>query len=219
MRLSYIAVLGGALFLNLVLSGQENSDWKLVKDLDNNIKVYVQQVPASQIKKVKVETVILATLSELVLLFKDAENHHNWFYMNEWSKIVEEIDEFNWRYYGYTDPPWPVSDRDFYTDVTLIQSKVDSSITLTSVTVSEFLPEVEDCVRIPYIHSVWTLIPMKNDSVQVMFELEIDIGGAIPTWLVNLAVTKGPLSTMIGLIEELKTNRYKGVKLDYIKEF
>lgn len=218
MKFSFLIILVNLLLINVVLMGQKESEWKLIKSYDNNIKVYVKKVPESKINRVKIETVIEATLSELVALLKDAENHHNWVFLNDHSEIIEEESDFKWKYYGYTDTPWPVSDRDYCTEVWLEQNDIDCSITLTSAAKPDLLPKTKDCVRIPYIYSVWTLNPIGNGSVHIRLELEVDVGGAIPIWLVNLAVTKGPLNTINGLIDELKTDKYKCCKLDYIKE-
>ncbi len=200
-----------------MLLGQDNTNWELVKNA-NEIKVYTQKLPDHQIKKVKVESVITATLSELVALFKDAENHSNWVFLNESAKIAEVTDNYNWIYYSYTDTPWPVSNRDYYTSIVLLQNDIDYSVTITSVAIPDYAPTVDGCVRICYIQSVWTLNPLGNGLVYISFELEVDPGGNIPAWLVNMAVTKGPYNTMIGLIKELKTDRYTSTKLDYINE-
>ncbi len=171
-----------------------------------------------QIKKVKVETVVVATLSQLITIFKDADNHSNWVFLSESAKIVKVIDDYNWKYYNYTDAPWPVSDRDYYTRVILHQNKIDYSVTITSVAIPDYAPEINGCVRISYIESIWVFNPIGNGSVHVSFELEVDPGGNIPAWLINLAVTKGPYNTMIGLIRELNSEKYKGINLDYIVE-
>ena len=57
-------------------AAEENdiTDWKLVKN-NNDIKAYVEEGPLSDIKSVKVETVVIANLSQLVSIIKDAENH------------------------------------------------------------------------------------------------------------------------------------------------
>ncbi len=218
MRFIYLVFLVEMLFLDVALFGQEGSDWKLVKNCDNNIKAYVKKVPGSQIKSVKVETVLEATLSELVTLIKDSEYHHNWVFLNEKASTIEETDDFNWKYYGYIGTPWPVSDRDFVTDASLTQNAVDCLVTITSVGIPEFLPEKECCVRIPYILSVWTFNPIGNGSVHASLEIEADLGGNIPLWLVNMAVTRGPVNTMNGLIKELEMGKFSNSNLEYIKE-
>ena len=178
----------------------------------------MQKSPPSQMKKVKVETVIKSTLSEIVTIIKDAKNHKNWVFFNNFAEIIDNTDELHWKYYGYTESPWPVCDRDFITCVTLCQNKIDHSITITSLALPDFLPEKEDCVRIRNLTSVWYLVPKSNGDVYTVLEIEVDIGGKIPQWLVNMAITKGPLSTMKGLIEVLNSNNYHHKKLDYIEE-
>jgi len=127
-------------FLNSLLVAQNNNNsWELVKNC-NNIKVYTQDVPNQQIKKVKVETIAKTTLSELITIFKDAENHSNWVFMSESAKIIEVINDNNWKYYSYTDTPWPVSDRDYYTNVVLHQNKIDYSVTITSIAIPDYAP-------------------------------------------------------------------------------
>ena len=196
--------------------GQKETDWKLVKS-SNGIKAYTQNQTGSKIKRVKVEALVQATLSQLISLLKDADNHKEWVYFNKSARMIEVESEYQWKYYGYSDSPWPVSDRDFITEVVLSQDSIDYSVTLISCAIPTFLPVTKDCVRIPYINSKWYLNPVGNGSVYIVFELAADIGGKIPAWLFNLAITKGPLSTMEGLIEQIET-KYKNTNLDYIKE-
>lgn len=217
MRFSYLVVLIEILFLNIVLIGQEKTNRKQVKDSDN-IKAYVQKLPSSQLKKVKVETILDATLPELVSIIKDAENHNKWVYYIERAEIIEKTDDFHWKYYGFSNPPWPVSNRDFITEVTLEQNEQDRSIIITSIAIPDYLPTTDDCVRIPYLSSIWYLVPLSNDSIFISLEIVADIGGLIPIWLVNMAITQGPLSTIKGLLKELRTNKYSHAKLDYIDE-
>lgn len=217
MRFSYLVILIEFLFINIVLLGQEKTNWKQVKESDN-IKAYVQKLHSSQLKKVKVETILDATLSELVSIIKDVDNHNNWVYYIERSEIIEKTDDFHWKYYGYSNPPWPVSNRDFITEVTLEQNEQDSSIIITSEAIPDYLPTTKGCVRIPYLSSVWYLVPLRNDSIFISLEIVADIGGLIPIWLVNMAITQGPLITIKGMLKELRTKNYSQAKLDYIEE-
>lgn len=217
MKISYLFLVINFMSPILTLEGQDVGEWRLVKESDN-IKAFVLKSPTTEINRVRVETILKTTLSELVALMKDSENHKNWVFLNEEAEIVKEISDFNWVYYGRSEAPWPISDRDFITNITLQQSPIDYTITISSYAMPDFLAENEDCVRIPYVISEWTFNPIGNGSVHLSFELEADIGGKIPKWFTNLLVTKGPLHTMSGLINELKTNKYKDVKIDYIEE-
>ena len=218
MKFSSVFFLIVPLLFSLVLQGQNDIEWRLVKNSDN-IKAYVQKGPSSQLKMVKVETVLETSLSELVAIIKDAKNHKNWVFLNETAKMLEETDEFNWKYYGITDAPWPVYDRDFVTTVTLEQSQTDYSISIISDGIPNYLIENEEMVRIHYVHSVWVFNPLGNGTVHISFVLEADPGGNIPIWLINMAVSKGPYKTVEGLIKEIESGKYKCDKLNYIEEF
>ncbi len=206
------------LTLNIVTAAQDTlPEWKLLKD-DNGIKVYTKKLPDLRIKKVKVESDAITSLSQIINLIKHAENHNNWVFMSDNARIVEEIGDFNWKYYNYSETPWPVSDRDYYTSVTLTQNKNDSAVTITSVSIPDYRPELNNCVRIPYIHSIWRLSPIQSGCIHIIFEIEVDPGGSLPAWLVNFAVGKGPYYTMSGLLDEIKNGKYKNCKLSYIAE-
>lgn len=196
---------------------QDNHEWKLVKK-SNGIEAFVKSQDDTKIKRVKVETIVTGTLSELVSIIKDAENHPQWVFMNKEAKILDTVNCYRWKYYGYSDLPWPISDRDFVTDVILNQDSIDYSITIVSTAIPEYIPELENCLRIQTVYSQWILNPLGNGEVHMSFELSIDIGGKIPVWFINMAVAKGPFHTMEGLIEQLKKSCYKDSKLDSIKE-
>jgi len=188
-----------------------------VKNSDN-IKAYVEKGPSSQLKKVKVETVVEASLSELISIIKDAGNHKEWVFMNENAEIIEDMG-CKWKYYGTTDLPWPVYNRDIVTNVSLVQDTIDYSVTIVSISNPDYLCQYEDYIRVRHLITKWTLNPIGNGTVHILFEMEIDPGGNIPIWLVNMAVSRGPLKTMEAFIEKVKENKHKCYKIDFIEEF
>lgn len=209
-------------FTNALCAVQKNEnelkDWKLVKN-DNEVKAYVEEGSINDVKSVMVETVVIASLSQLVSIIKDTDHHEDWVYMNAESDIVEVKDCCHWKYYGRTDVPWPATDRDFIVQTTLYQNPQDYSISIIGNAVSGFMDKKDDCVRIKDSRSQWTLNPLGNNMVHVSFELKVDIGGNIPNWLINLAVAKGPFKTMKGFKEIVESGRYEDAKLTFIEEY
>lgn len=193
-------------------------DWKLVKN-SNEIKAYIEEGSINDVKSVMVETVVIASLSQLVSIIKDTDHHEDWIYLNEESYIVEIKDCCHWKYYGRTDVPWPATDRDCVVQTTLQQNPQDYSITITGNAISGYMDKKDDCVRIKQSRSQWKLNPLGNNMVHISFELKADIGGNIPNWLVNMAVAKGPFKTMNGFKEIVESGRYADAKLPYIKEY
>ncbi len=219
MKLSFSLVFLLAIFFVVPASGQDTGDgWKLSKSSDR-IKAYYKKNDSSQLKRVKVETVVKASLKELVAAVKDAQNHHKWVFMNCQSEVIEESDDFNWVYSGVTDLPWPASDRDYITVVKMKQNPIDYSVEINALAAPDFIPQKEGFVRIRLIKSSWLFNPLGNGEVHIVFKMEVDPGGNIPIWLVNLAVTKGPYKTVEGLLKQVDSVKYSCSNIDYIKEF
>ena len=202
----------------LFLEAQDEYAWKLVKT-NNDIKAYVKKNPNTKIRTVRVETIAKAGLSEVVSIIKDAGNHKKWVFVNSEACILETFDDYNWIYYGISDLPWPVSDRDIITMVKFHQDTTDYSVYLNSTGVPYYLEEKEDYVRIHDVVSEWRLNPIGNGTMHITFELTLDVGGAIPKWFINLAVTKGPMQTMQGLLDMIESGEYQSCELDYIIDF
>lgn len=212
---SYIFFL--LLLFNLLspgLKGQDN-EWKFIKDNDG-IQVYSRKSDNSPIKEIKVQKVMETTLSSLVALMKDVNNHKNWTYANKKAKILEKHSEFSWIFYGYSEAPWPVQDRDMVIHSTLKQDSVTKVIKNEGECIPDYIPENEDVVRVPACHSLWTLAPLKDGKVLVSLEIKIDLGGSIPSWLINMVSTKGPYSTIKNMDEAVHKAPYKDAVLDYI---
>ncbi len=196
---------------------QDNNKWKLVKN-NNGIKAFVKNQNDTKIKRVKVEAQVEASLALLITILKDAQCHNQWVFLNEHAEIVDSVSCNEWKYYGYSALPWPLSDRDFVTDVKMTQDSVDYSVQIVSHALPDFLPEKEGYVRIPYVFSSWTLNPLGNGEVLMTFELTIDLGGKIPLWFINLAVAKGPISTMQGLSDQVEKRKCNTYSISGIKE-
>ncbi len=200
-------------FLN-IYSAQLN--WKLVKD-NEHIKAYVCKLPDSPLKVVKVETTLDASLSQLISIIRDADHHSDWVFLNDKSFILEDSDDRHWKYYGSNDLPWPITDRDFITQAHLEQDS-RGEVKIESVSLPDFIPEKEDCVRIRDLHSCWTLTPLQNGYVHITFELQIDIGGKIPAWLINMAIARGPYNSMKALRNIVDEERFADANLSYIND-
>ncbi len=201
----------------LVVLSQDKPEWKEVRESDG-IKAYVMKVPDLAQKRVKVEAVTESSLSALVSLMTDASRHKDWVYANVYAEVIEQQDDYNWVYYGRSDAPWPVSDRDVVTRVHMQQNQITKEIVFESVGEPDYIDENEDFVRIPMLHAIWRFTPLGEGKVRVSFELLLDLGGNMPGWVINLASTKGPYNSLKDFIELAQEEPCKSISLDYIKE-
>ncbi len=202
----------------VILTAQDEYAWKQVKSQDG-ITAYVKKNPDTKIRSVRVETIAAVGLLEAVSIIRDAENHYKWVYLNSEAKVLDTIDKYTWVYYGKSDLPWPVSDRDFITYANVSQDSLDYSVTLTSISAPEYMEDTDGCVRIEDVLSKWKLNPLGNGTVHITLELTVDLGGTIPLWFINIAVARGPIQTMTGLLEIIDSGVYQDCQLEIIKEF
>ena len=138
--------------------------------------------------------------------------------MNKKTEILEKKNPHNWMLYSQTKVPWPVSDRDIITKSHLTQDTVTKVVTIRSEALPEYLPKDTEHVRVPYAISQWRFIPQKRGLVKIIFTLEIDAGGSVPRWLVNMTATKGPYQTIRKLRSEVRRKKYRDANLPYITE-
>ncbi len=205
------------LFSFLISAAQESEAWKLLKDEDG-IQVYSKPDIYSDMKIIKAETVAKTTLSTLIALIRDAENHQNWVFNCTHAEILELIDSTDWYYYAQTDAPWPVSDRDVVTKVTFYQDKDTKTVTFKSTGVPDYIPQKPGYIRIPETESYWIFEPLDNRKINIIFKLKINLGGSIPQWLTNMVIAKGPYNTIRNMLFEIEKPRYKYAYCEFIEE-
>lgn len=190
--------------------------WKLVKTKDN-IEVYARKLDDERFKEVKVIGKIKTTLTELVLAIEDVEAQKEWVIRTIESKVLETGKEGEFYYYVSTNLPFPVQDRDLVVYYERNQDPVTRIVRTRSRAVPDKLELQEGFIRIPVFDSEYVLLPKENGWIEMEYYLKVDPGGALPPWLVNLAISKGPYDTMESLFNIVKSGRYKGKKLSSIR--
>jgi hypothetical protein len=197
--------------------GQTDNEWKFLKE-DDGIKVYTRHRGDMPLKSVKVVTEVKARLSSLVALMKDSENHRNWVYANKEAHVIEEYSNFHWIFYGYSDAPWPVLDRDMVVEVHLSQDENTKAVRNESQCRPDFIPTNDGVVRIQNCHSLWLLEPLADGLVRITFGISVDLAGSIPAWLMNLVIAKGPCRTVKNMTNEVEKPKYRDAVIDYIRD-
>jgi hypothetical protein len=196
---------------------QSEKGWELSRTSDG-VNIYMRKNNNSPVKKVMGKMTVKSSLAALVYLVKDSENHYQWIYANKQAQMLKSMNNFEWIYYNESQAPWPVSNRDIITHAKLSQDTATLQVVIDSKGIPKYIPEKEGLVRIPKLITSWEFTPRKNGMVEVRFELEIDLGGNIPPWLVNMSIDRGPLHTLQYMSKLLVQEKYKKIKLPYIKE-
>ena len=205
--LKYCFLLGFIIsFLNTA-TGQEQ-DWALKKSEDG-ILVYFRKSVDSKINELKIETTVDASIVSVVALMRDVPAYPDWVMNCKMAEKIEACPENTNCYYSQVDFPWPLSDRDFFARNQLKQDPQTMVVVSKLTADPDFLPEQKGFVRIPKMEITWILTPIAPDQVKIDYHLISDPGGKLPSWLINLAIDKGPVTSIKRFKEMVQRKQYQ----------
>ena len=188
------------------------TDWKLVTDKEG-IKVYTSIEPGSKIKAIKVECDLDATPSQLVALIMDVKTATDWVYHTKSAVVVKQASPSELYYYSEINLPWPAANRDFVAHLIVSQNPDTKVVTIQGPAVPGLVPAKTGVVRIDHSDGKWVITPTGADEVKVVYTIHVDPGGDLPSWLVNMFATEGPVHIFRNLKAELQKTAYKNSDL------
>jgi hypothetical protein len=190
-------------------------DWKLRTD-KNGIKVYSKQMSNSRFNALKVESEFPASLSQLVAVILDINTSTEWLYSTKSCVLLKTVSPSELYYYSEVSFPWPSSNRDFVAHIKVAQDPRTKVVNVHAENVAALVPEKKGIVRVKQSVGNWTITPVGKNNIHVSYELQVDPGGAIPAWLVNMLATKGPYESFIGLRKQLEKPAYSNARFPFI---
>ena len=186
-----------ALFNFTTASSFGQSAWELKKD-QNGIRIYSRSVKESKYKELKAVFDLPGTYEQLHFILNDVNNYKTWVYSTASSKVVERKSETEMIYYSRIAAPWPVSNRDFYSDTRIWMDSATHQMRLSSRNIDKF-PLTGHIVRIPFMRSEWVITAPSPGALHIEYTLSWDPGGDIPAFLANAFCTTGPLQSFTQL--------------------
>lgn len=197
-------------------SAQAQTDCSLRKD-SQGIKVYSCNIEGSKVKRVRAVFELEADFNQIVAAIYDVPSYTTWQYHMISSKLIDHgMNELT--YYSVISAPWPVSNRDMIVNLKFKYDSIARILEITGNGVPTKLPAVEDKVRVPYFKAKWTIQKITNGKLQVEYNLDVDIGGSIPAWLMNMAQAEGPFETFNNLKDRLKLELYNQANYPFLNE-
>ena len=188
------------LFFMLVAAcstAQVQTSWKFVSD-KNGINIYSGIVENAKYKSIKVETVFDGTINKLMDILGDISKHPEWVYKTKSASIIKKISDYEFVYYTESILPWPLSNRDAIIHLTMVPEKTNDVLRITAISEPDLVGKKEKLVRIPFSRATWYVTESAN-QIKIEYIFEIDPGGQLPVWLVNLLVDKGPYESFQNL--------------------
>ena len=103
-------------------------------------------------------------------------------------------------YLTLVDLPWPVETRELIARFRIERDSVTNGLIIKVNAIRHDFPVRDDLVRIPYSEATWTVKPLASgNGFTIFYTLQVDPGGSVPAWLINMAVAEGPFRSFKNL--------------------
>ncbi len=192
-------------------------DWVLKTDKEG-IKVYTKGLENSSLKVSKTVCIIDASLNRLTTVLMDINTAADWVYSTKKATLLKQLSPSELYYYSEVAVPWPASNRDFVVHMKVTQDEKTKTVTVVGESKPTYLPTVKNIVRIQQSYTKWLILPLQNGQVQIEYYLQVDPGGIVPAWLINMFSTKGPFETFKNLRQQVKKDIYKRISVPFIRD-
>ena len=202
-------------FMLITIGAQAQPDCTLKLDKDS-IKVYSCEKKDSKFRSVKSDFMVNSSLSQLAAMLLDIGHYDTWQYKTVSARVLKKISDKEIIYYTEVAAPTPASNRDFVIRLTFEQNPQTREMTIHAVSLPDYLPVKKNIVRVPYSVAQWKVKRISNSRISVAYEILIDLGGAVPPWLVNLLAHQAPYQTFKDLKEQI--GKYRNSKIEFIKD-
>lgn len=173
------------------------SEWRLETRADG-IDVHTRAVPGSEIRAFKGESLIEADLETVLAVVRDSDRYQDWFPNCPESRLLRREGAVSYQY-SVTAAPWPVDDRDNIFRSTLVRDAETGVVDISITAAPEAYPEQPGRVRVRSARGRWRLEPVDDARTRVLFEMHLDPGGGIPSWMANARVVSTPFEALSSL--------------------
>ncbi|MBM7062142.1 START domain-containing protein [Pseudomonas sp. UL073] len=191
--------------MSLLLAGAvQAEDWQLAKD-EQGIKVYLSSVPGSKYKAYRGVVDIKADVQAINALQEDVQGSCAWIHACAEMRLLKGNGDEAWTY-SKIEMPWPVTGRDLVLHVKTDKA-ADGSIVRHLQAEPKLVPEENGQIRVPKLVGEWKMTPKGPGVTEVVYQVQTEPGGSIPSWLANSFVVDAPFNTLHDLREKAEKGR------------
>lgn len=198
-------------FLHLLLAGilfltpDKKNNWTL-RVTEDGISVYTRAVANSPIDECRaVTTLSNTTLTKALDIILDVNNYPTLYPDCSNAQVLLQKGKYYDIHYFAMKAPWPVKDRDAVYESTTTLSDDGKHALVVLKSVSDYLEEKKNFVRIRKGDATWELQVTGANTLRVSYWFLADPGGGIPAWLINSAMVSSPLKTLQNLRKRVGT--------------
>jgi hypothetical protein len=170
------------------------SEWTTLKEKDG-IKISSRHSPNSPFNDIRVELDLRGNIEQLEAILTDVNRYKEWSYATKVSRLIKSLGPGKFIYYTEIEVPWPATNRFFYANFELKKKLPEKSMHILAENILNYEPIPKDLVQVPLTRGTWNITTITNKSIHVDYMLEMNPGGSLPVWVLNLFSTKGPLES------------------------
>ena len=203
LSLKIVGFLLVALTTSSVLAG--GGEWRWVGD-KRAVQLWVLKSPGDVLPGFRGQTKIRGTIDKIVQEMLDVRHHNEWMHRCAESWIYAQTGENRGILYNRTSSaPWPVWDRDVVLDVQFDYAPDRKSLTVRFHNRDDLLrPVPERVVRMPKLVGFYKMTQLGPNLTNVLYQVEVDIGGSIPDWIAEQVARDLPYYTLLSLRERVE---------------
>ena len=188
-------------------------DWQFIKE-ESGVKIYTAAVTGSKYKIFKGVTILDTSMASVLGVLSDTPACSEWVHLCRHSEILE-FTSFNRRIiYQVNDVPFPVRDRDIVVLATTSYQAETGSFILALESKPDLYP-LKKLTRIRLSYGSYTLIPVAEDQIKVVWEHFADPAGFFPSILVNALIVDIPLHSLVNLKKLVAEEKYQFLEIDF----
>ena len=199
--ISYITLL--FLFTVLTLNAQEH--WELIKDKDG-IQVYLEEEGTYAFKTFKGTTTIEASIHNFIDTIFDLNSYADWGHNVKSASLLERKGDTLQIYYSVAKAPFPYKNRDGVYRNRFTWDKDKKELNVTIEVLDNYLEENDKYIRVSG-YGYWKVKVATKNNLEVTFLMQVDPGGAVPSWLANLFVVDTPFNTLTNIKKSIDQNK------------
>jgi hypothetical protein len=195
----------GLVIISLMIFKNPRSDqdnWVFQKEKDG-IKISSRPNQQSPFNDVRVELDVPGNIDQLSAILLDIPRYTEWAYATRKSVLIKSLGPGSLIYYSEIDVPWPATDRYFYAQFELKKDPVEHTMQLTSVNLPDYLPVPKDLVKVAFSSGSWKVTTLSKKTIHIDYILQLNPGGTLPAWMLNLFSIKGPLETFENIKQKM----------------
>lgn len=173
--------------------------WEQIDD-DDGIRVSKREIPGQELPGFRGEAIIKAPIEKLVAVVKDHAHHTEWMHRCVEAAQLKDLGNERSIDYNRTDAPWPVWDRDVILAAEWTHNAEGTLWVLSFKNTDPTLRPLPDkTVRMPKLVGFYKFWKLDANKTKVVYQVEADPGGSLPTWLSKSVARDLPYNTLSAL--------------------